>query len=422
MLHDGDAYASGGHLANSQIDGQLLAGGQQQFLVRNVELGGGASGGAWSMVYAGCTNNVPQASGQNEGAKKATVTVVEQPRVRVEKPYIALDENTNSKFQLRVPQVMRHGDLHYTTKPLFDGTHENVRDFSRVRVVQATEPISRIQKALDDGKDVLLTPGIFKLENTIELRKPGQVLLGLGLATLEAPRNGTPCIRVAPCVPGVRIAGVMLEATENDVFDADNTQSALLEWGLVDVVDPGSHTDPGAMHDIFVRVGGAATGDRTKIAVDVMMRIHSGQVIGDNLWIWRADHAALSPGEKANYPDISPIFWQSEQNEFCAKTGIEVTGDNVSMYGLAVEHANQHQTVWSGEQGSVVFYQCELPYDVSQDFTEKEFRGYFVKDHVETHEVIAPGVYSNFRNANVLVKTAMEFPEKQGCQSIYCKA
>ena len=50
-LHDGEAYASGGHFANSRIvgGGFLRAGGQQQFLVRNVELEGVPRGvpGAW---------------------------------------------------------------------------------------------------------------------------------------------------------------------------------------------------------------------------------------------------------------------------------------------------------------------------------------------------------------------------------------
>lgn len=411
-LHDGAAYASGGHFANSKIDnGMLLAGGQQQFLIRNVALGKGARGGAWSMVYAGCTGEVPEAGFEDDGA---TVTVVEEPRVRVEKPYISLQEN-GTKYQLRVPKAMLSGDISYTREPMFDGHYEDVRDFSRVRVVRDTDPVSSIQEALDEGKDVVLAPGIYSLKKTVELRKPGQVLLGLGLATLEAPRNGTPCVHVAPNLSGVRIAGIMLEATEKDASAADNNvKTALLEWGNTHMKDPGRKDDPGAMHDIFVRVGGATTGDRTKIAVDAMMRLHSGNVVGDNLWIWRADHAVLGKGEKANYPHISPIFWQSEQNEFRAEIGIEVTADDVSMYGLAVEHANQHQTVWSGENGSVVFYQCEFPYGVYKDFAENSFRGYLVKDHVQTHEVHAPGVYSNFRNDDVQTETAMNIPEKEG--------
>jgi len=416
-LHDGEAYASGGHFANSRIvgGGLLQAGGQQQFLVRNVELERGATGGAWSMVYAGCTGQVPAATtGPTSPEDGAAVTVVEEPRVRMEKPFVAVRDDDPTQFVLRVPKALLRGDADYTTAPLLDGRHEEVRDFSRVRVVRDTDPIGNIQQALEEGKDVVLAPGIFRLEKTIVIQKPGRVLLGLGLATLEAPRDGTPCIRVAPHVSGVRIAGVMLEATEKDASASRPTtsSSSLLEWGDASIKDLGVRNDPGGMFDVFARVGGATVGNRSNIAVDTMMRLHSGHVVGDNLWLWRADHARLGLGEAANYPHISPIFWQSEQHEYRAETGIEVKADDVSMYGLAVEHANGHQTVWSGENGSVVFYQCEFPYGVYRDFAENEFRGYLVQNHVESHEVHAPGIYSNFRNDAVHVSTAIEHPEK----------
>ena len=33
------------------------------------------------------------------------------------------------------------------------------------------------------------------------------------------------------------------------------------------------------------------------VQVDTMVRILSGNVIGDNLWLWRADHSAVRPNE-----------------------------------------------------------------------------------------------------------------------------
>jgi hypothetical protein len=422
-LHDGAAYASGGHMANCKLDDgvALYAGGQQQYLFRNVHFGHGASGGAWSMVYVGCSGQVPeQSTGATTVAGEATVTVVEEPRVRIEKPYIALKSGQATEFELRVPKAAWKGETTYTVEPLLDGKDDDgVRDFSKVRVVREDEPACRIQEALDEGKDVVLAPGIFALEKTIELRQKGQVLLGLGFATLEAPTDGTPCICVAPGVPGVRIAGIMLEATEKSSSARDNgIKSTLLEWGEEGRKDPGCKVDPGALFDVFVRVGGATAGNRANLAVDAMMRIHSGHVIGDNIWLWRADHALLRPNEESNYPHISPIFWQSEQHEYRVETGIVVTGDDVTMYGLAVEHANGHQTVWSGERGAVHFYQCEFPYGVTRDFAENEFRGYLVKDNVHEHEVYAPGIYSNFRNDAVFVSTAIEHPEKPGVQVI----
>ena len=216
--------------------------------------------------------------------------------MRLEKPYIAVRDDDPTRFVLRMPQALRRVDSRYTTAPLLDGQYEEVRDFSRVRVARDTDPIGSIQDALDEGKDVVLSPGIYKLEKTIQVQKPGQVILGLGLATLEAPRDGSSCIHVAPSVQGVRIAGIMLEATEMDVSAAaPNTgSSSLLEWGDATVKDPGIEDDPGAMFDVFVRVGGATAGDRSKISVDAMTRIHSGNVVGDNLWIWRAGKCGKS--------------------------------------------------------------------------------------------------------------------------------
>jgi hypothetical protein len=245
------------------------------------------------------------------------------------------------------------------------------------------------------------------------MKTPNQVLLGLGLASLVAPSNGTPCIHVVSRVAGVRIAGIMLEAIEKDSnVSSLKGVSTLLEWGDEGLHDPGSKEFPGALFDVFCRVGGATVGRRDAIAVDTMMRIHSGNIVGDNLWLWRADHAELGKHEEANYPNISPIFWQTEQDEYRVETGIEVFGDDVTMYGLAVEHANGHQLSWSGERGSVHFFQCEFPYGVDRSFAEKEFRGYLVKDHVTEHAVYSPGIYSNFRNDEVRVSTAIEHPEK----------
>lgn len=396
-LHEGAAYASGGHLANAQVDGRIYAGGQQQFLFKNVHMADGASGGAWSMVYVGCTGIVPAPSAG--GSEEAAVTVVEKPRIRIEKPYIAMKDD-GIEYELRIPMPLYDGPIQ---GPLMDESLEQVVDFAQVRVVCDTEPTARIQEALDQGKHVVLAPGTYELDQSLEMRHPDQVLLGLGLATLVSPTSGDPCIKVAPAVPGVRIAGVMLEASETRA-------KSLLEWGHEGSNDAGTKENPGAMFDVFCRVGGATSGDREAIAVDTMMKLHSGHVIGDNLWLWRADHAELG-SDTANYPEISPIFWQSEQHQYRVETGIEVNGDDITMYGLAVEHANGHQTVWSGERGVVHFYQCEFPYGVDRAFQEKQFRGYLVKDHVHEHAVHAPGIYSNFRNEAVFVETAMEYPE-----------
>jgi hypothetical protein len=390
-LHDKDAYASGGHIANAIIDGHTHFGGQQQYLSRNVNFGNGTSGGAWGMVYVGCENAPKSSPGDHE---TAAITSVDMAPVRMEKPYIAMYDD-KTKFQLRVPKVSYDGA---DNSPQVNGDNEESRDFSRVKVATASEPTARIQKALDEGKDVVLTPGIYHLDQSLEIKKDNQVILGLGLATLMSP-VGTPCIRVAPGAAGVRIAGVMLEAPAMDPAKRINGRAhwSLLEFGAEGVKDDGNPQNPGGLFDVFCRVGGGGpAAKRHWINIDTMVRIHSGHVVGDNLWLWRADHAELAPGESANCPHVSPVFYQTEKDEYNVDTGIEVTGADVTIYGLAVEHTSKHQTIWKGENGTVFFYQCEFPYDVDTDFGEAGYRGYLIEKSVKAHKLHSPGVYSNF--------------------------
>jgi len=414
-LHDGDAYASGGHLANSVIDGHTFFGGQQQYLSRNVDFRGGTSGGAWSLVFVGCTGEVPAEDAGSENS--ASITIKASPRVRVEKPYIALQDD-GKHFDLHVPLGTR--DRNLVSGPHINGEIEDIRDFSYIRVVSASDedPTARIQEAFDEGKDVVLAPGIFHLSRTLTIKQDDQVLLGLGLATLVAPLDESACLQVSPGLKGVRVAGIMLEASERPLQrSSEEATTTLLEWGEAGRVDPGSPESPGAMFDVFCRVGGSH-GDQTRISIDTMVKIHSGNVVGDNIWLWRADHSDLGEGEKANYPHISPIFHQNEEDEGRAQTGIQVFGDDVTFFGLAVEHANGHQTVWKGERGLTYFYQCELPYDVSSEYGERGYRGYIVDPKVEKHGVHGAGVYSNFRNSVVLVDTAIEVPQHDGIECV----
>ena len=43
--------------------------------------------------------------------------------------------------------------------------------------------------------------------------------------------------------------------------------------------------------------------------------------------------------------------------------GLIVNGNDVTAYGLFVEHHQKFQVVWNGERGRTYFYQSEIPYD-----------------------------------------------------------
>ena len=140
------------------------------------------------------------------------------------------------------------------------------------------------------------------------------------------------CIYVPPNLPGVRIAGVMLEATVLSSKDDKNNHSrkaTLLLWGDPTIADPGDETNPGVLTDVFARVGGASL-DR-HVSTDIMVQLNSGNIYGDNLWLWRADHVQLRPMEEANFPQISPLYRQTVKGECDVKNGLVVNGANVTM-------------------------------------------------------------------------------------------
>lgn len=226
--------------------------------------------------------------------------------------------------------------------------------------------------------------GIYSLDSSLEINVKGQVVLGLGLATLIAA-NGQPAIKVGN-VDGVRVAGVLLEA-------GHLATESLLQWG--DGSFAGSAEDPGFLHDVFMRVGGPAAATDTQ--AKIMLQINSGNVIGDNLWLWRADHVEggglVSGGDNP------------------CDNALVVNGESVTMYGLAAEHTLKDIVLWNGEKGEVYFFQSELPYDVTQDFADQGYSGYRVGDNVTEHKAYGVGVYHYFRDFEVTLPSGIVAPQ-----------
>uniref|UniRef100_A0A7S2JLI1 Uncharacterized protein n=1 Tax=Haptolina brevifila TaxID=156173 RepID=A0A7S2JLI1_9EUKA len=150
------------------------------------------------------------------------------------------------------------------------------------------------------------------------------------------------------------------------------------------------------MQDLFARVGGADGTASDPVGVQTMVHIQSGHVIGDNLWLWRADHAVGGAVSKATNP---------------CDHGIVVDGDDVTMYGLAVEHTWKDLVLWNGDRGKTFFFQSELPYIATQqEFGDPGYAGYHVSSSVKEHGGWGIGVYSNFDAYNVTVQSAIICP------------
>lgn len=375
-LWDG-GWSSGGFIADSKIDGQINSGSQQQWLSRNAHFGSW-TGGVWNMVFVG-TINPPAGTWPD-----SPYTVIDKTPLIREKPYLFIDNGGH--YFVMVPNLKTNGTRSITwSGNSMPGTPLPVDRFYLAH--PETDNAASINAALHSGKHLLFTPGIYHLESSIQVSRPDTVVLGLGYPTL-VPDRGTPAMMVSD-VDGVKVGGILFEA-------GTSNSATLLQVGELGCST--SHaTDPLFLYDIFCRVGGALVGTAT-----CMVTINSHDVVGDNFWLWRADHGR-------------GVGWNSNKNA----TGLIVNGENVTLYGLFVEHCQEHQTVWNGNGGRVYFYQSEMPYDPpSQDaWRYGDFNGYAsykVADTVTTHEAWGLGVYCVFHSAPVVADNAIETPTAPG--------
>jgi len=159
--------------------------------------------------------------------------------------------------------------------------------------------------------------------------------------------------------------------------------------------------DPICLYDLCARVGGATIG-----TVDHCVVINAHNVVGDNFWLWRADH-----GAGAN--------WTQNASD----SGLVVNGDDVTIYVLFVEHFEQYQTLWNGNRGRVYFYQSELPYDApsQKDWSHDGVNGYAsykVVNTVASHQAYGLGIYGVFTRTSTSCSTwALGPPAVVGCSS-----
>ncbi|WP_424890394.1 coagulation factor 5/8 type domain-containing protein [Streptomyces sp. XH2] len=376
-LDDG-GWSSGGFIADSLIDGKVLSGTQQQWLTRNSELRGGWSGATWNMVFAGVRNAPPTTF-----PDPPRTSVDRTPVVR-EKPFLYVDRS--GAYRVFVPALRRAAQG--TTWSGGAVPPGGSRPLGRFFVVRPGTPAARVNQALAAGKDLLITPGVHHLDRPLRVTRPGTVVLGLGLATL-VPDRGTAALTVAD-VDGVRIAGLLADA-------GPAASPALMEIG-----PPGARrrhaADPVSLHDVSFRVGGAGPARAVRSLV-----VHSADVIGDNLWLWRADHG-------------SGVGWAVNP----AADGLVVDGRDVTMYGLFAEHYQRDQVLWNGDGGRTYFFQNELPYDPPgrAAWSEGGSAGrpaYRVAPSVTRHEAWGLGSYCHFTSATGLATDhAFEAPRRPG--------
>jgi hypothetical protein len=321
----GPQFASGGFVADSQFTGgSIVNGSQQQFIVRNSNLDGW-SNGVWNQVFSGDNGAPAQAFGVPGGAGPYT-TLATSP-VTQEEPF--LYHAADGSYRVFVPAV-QHDSVgpSWTNGPAVGGSIP----ISRFFIASPSTPVGRINGALASGQNLVLTPGVYHVSQPLNVRNANTIVLGLGLATL-IPDRGNAAMTVAN-VPGVKLSGM--------IVDAGPVKSpALMRIGSANGSAAGNPADPTLIQDVYFRIGGAEPGAATNSLI-----VNSSHVILDNIWAWRADHGA-------------GVGWADN----VADHGLIVNGDDVTAYGLFVEHYQKTQVIWNGQDGTDIFYQNEMPYD-----------------------------------------------------------
>jgi len=372
-----DNWASGGFLADSKIDGSVNPIGQQQWLSRNNSYTGWSAGN-WNFVFVGDSSPPPQTW---PGPYPSYTVITNTPLIR-EKPYLYVDSNTN--YFVMVPALRTNSlGTSWASGPT-PGVSVPISQFYLAQ--PGVDNSASINAALSSGLNLILTPGIYHLTNSILVTQPDTIVLGLGFPTL-IPTNRNPAMVISD-VDGVKVSSI--------IFDAGTTASpSLLTVGpTTSSVDHSA--DPICLYDIFCRVGGEFAGTTTNC-----MTINANNVIGDNFWLWRADHG-------------TGVGWTANPSQ----NGLVVNGNNVTIYGLFNEHHEQYQTLWNGNWGRVYFYQSELPYDApnQSSWTHNGVNGYAsykVANTVTSHQAYGLGIYSVFNTSNIKCFNTIETPTNQ---------
>jgi hypothetical protein len=237
----GPQFASGGFIADSRLP-FVINGSQQQWLTRNSEVAGW-SNAAWNQVFAGV-----EGAPDDAGFPNPPYTTLATTPVSREKPYLFVDDD--GRYAVRVPAA------HTSTRGISWAGGETpgrtipITDFF---IAQPGDSVGTINSQLARGKHLLLTPGIYDVRGSINVKRADTVVLGMGHATLRAIDGAVP-LKVADA-PGIVIAGVTIDA--GPVESPVPLQVGKPGRGHGSKVDP---ANPITLSDVYFRIGGPHIG------------------------------------------------------------------------------------------------------------------------------------------------------------------
>ncbi len=372
-------YASGGYIADSIVTGQASSVSQQQYYTKDSTLGSW-SGSVWNMVFSG-VNGAPAQSYPTP----PMTTLASTPTAR-DIPYLYVDGSGN--YNVFEPSLRTNA-----VGPSWSGSSNTPGTsvpMSQFFVATPSNTAAQLNTALSQGCNLLFTPGVYTINQTINVTNPNTVVLGLGFPTL-IPTGGVDTMHVAD-VDGVRLQGLL--------FDAGTTNSGtLLQVGPAG--SSASHaSNPTSIQDVFFRIGGDIAGQATNSLV-----VNSSNALLDDIWAWRADHG-----------NSGTVGWTVNT----AQHGLVVNGNNVLATGLFVEHYQNYDVQWFGNGGETIFFQNEMPYDPPSQAawmngSSDGYAAYEVGPSVTSHTAYGLGSYCYFNvTPSVVADHAFEAPTGSG--------
>ena len=194
-------------------------------------------------------------------------------------------------------------------------------------------------------------------------------------------------------VPGVKLSGLL--------FDAGPESSPVLLQVGPHHAHKSDAADPTSVQDVFFRIGGATPGKAKTSLV-----VNSDNVLLDDIWAWRADHG-------------NGVGWTGN----VGNTGVLVNGDDVTAYGLFVEHYEHSEVIWNGKNGTDFFFQNEMPYDPPsqsawmENSTTDGYPAFQITQQAAGFQGYGMGSYSFFnQGVQIFSASAFEVDDTPGVQ------
>ena len=373
-------YASGGYIANTNVTGQVSSASEQQWYSADSSFGSW-SGSVWNMVFSGVTGAPAQSF------PSPPMTTLATTPVSRDIPYLYVDSSGN--YNVFLPSLRTNSSGPSWASGSTPGTSVPMSQFF---VATPSDTAAQMNAALAAGCNLFFTPGVYNIDQTLNVTNPNTVVLGIGFPTL-IPTGGVNTMQVSD-VDGVRIQGLL--------FDAGTTNSqALLTVGTQGSTV--SHaSNPISVQDTFFRIGGDIAGQATNSLI-----VNANNTLIRDIWAWRADHG-----------NAGTVGWTVNT----AAHGLVVNGNNVLATGLFVEHYQNYDVQWLGNGGEDIFFQNEMPYDPPNQAawmngSSDGYAAFEVGPAVTSFQGYGLGSYCYFNvNPAVVADHAFEAPDVPGVQ------